>query len=278
MFMPAFSTVACPEWPLERVLSAAGKWGYERVELRTFGDESTGFASDPALTGANKVRSLVREAGVEIACAATDLRFDDPIRPPVIGLVIGDQEREVRRAKDAIDLASSIECPLVRVFAFEFGSERRSSAIRRIAARLAMVADHARNTGVRIALENGGSFPTAALLCGILDEVNNPLLGVSYSMSVAHAAGEDPVRGINVLGDRLWLARIRDLRRGRPCAIGDGDLPCRAFAAALAASGFGGPLVVEWDRAWVPGLAEPENALPGAIERLYSWAGEAAPA
>lgn len=278
MVKPAFSSVSCPEWPFERILAAAGEWGYERVELRTFGDGSRGFASEPALTGPDKIRLMVRESGIEIACAATGLRFDDPIRPPLLGLVIGDQERSVRQAKDTIDLASSIECPLVRVFAFEFGSDSRAAATRRIASRLAMVLDHARNTGVRVVVENAGSFATATHLAALLDAVDHPLLGAAYSSAVAHAAGEDPAIGINVLGDRLWLARLRDLRKGRPCLIGDGDLPCRPFVEALAASGFSGPLLIDWDRAWIPGLEDPENILPAALARLYNWVGAPATA
>src|SRR5688572_18579331 len=96
MFKTAFSTVACPEWTLARVASAAAEYGYSGVELRTFGSGSTQFACDPALTAPEKVRSLFGAAGTEIASLATSVAFDEPVRPPVLGRAIGDYERTVR--------------------------------------------------------------------------------------------------------------------------------------------------------------------------------------
>ena len=73
--------------------------------------------------------------------------------------------------------------------------------VARIAERLGRVADHCRNSGVRLLLENGGSFATAAQVCEILDAVDSPMVAASYNLAVARAAGEDIARGVNVLGD-----------------------------------------------------------------------------
>ena len=90
MFKPAFSTVACPEWTLDRAARAAAEWGYEGLELRTFGHGSTHLACDPALTSAEKVRKVLDDAGVAPFSLASGVRFDEPIRPPVIGRVLSD--------------------------------------------------------------------------------------------------------------------------------------------------------------------------------------------
>ena len=47
----AFSTVATPEWPLDRVLSFAETIDVDAVELRTFGSHATDFACDPGAHG-----------------------------------------------------------------------------------------------------------------------------------------------------------------------------------------------------------------------------------
>ncbi len=276
MFRAAFSTVACPEWTLERVARAGAEYGYEGVELRTFGYGSTRLACDPALTAAAKVRSLFADMGVQIACLATGARFDEPIRPRVMGRVFGDTEASVRQAKAAIDLAAQIECPLVRVFGFEFPSnEKRKNALPRIEERLRLVADAARNTGVKVVLENGGSFPRAADLLELIDRVASPLLGAAYAAPVAWAAEEDPAEGARLLGDRLWTAKIKDYAGSVPCPLGHGEVPCAPFVTALASMAFDGWLVYEWDRLWLPDLAPPEAVLPGAVKRIYEWAGAA---
>lgn len=275
MLKTAFSTVACPEWTLSRVARAAADFGYEGVELRTFGYGSREFACDPALTGAEKLRGMFRDAGVEIACLGTSVAFDEPIRPAVIGRALSDTERSVRAAKAAIDLAAQVESPLVRVFGFEgFGSEKRASLVARVVERLALAVDGARNTGVRVVIENGGSFPRASDLAELIDRVGSPLLGAAYSMPVAYEVGEDAAEGLRILGDRVWTAKLKDRGQdGRPAPLGTGQFPCREFVRLLMERGYRGWLVYEWDRAWIPGLESQEVVLPQALRRIYEWSG-----
>jgi sugar phosphate isomerase/epimerase len=277
MFKAAFSTVACPHWTLARVAAAAAEHGYAGVELRTFGSGSTQFACDPALTSAEKTRTLFGEAGVTIASLATGVAFDEPVRPPVIGRAFGDYERSVREAKYAIELAASIECSLVRVFGFEFPDrESRKSAMARICDRLRLAVDAARHTGVKLVIENGGSFCHAHDLKEIIQEVDSNLLGASYSMAVAADAGEDPAEGARLLADLLWVAKLKDRDADRhPCPPGDphGTMPCREFLGTLGDMNFGGWVIFEWDRAWLPGLDVPEVVLPQVARRLFEWSG-----
>jgi sugar phosphate isomerase/epimerase len=274
MFRTAFSTVACPEWTLDRVARAAADYGYDAVELRTFGSGSTQFACDPALTAPEKIRRLFAQTGASIGSLATSVAFDAPINPPVIGRV-ADTELSVRRAKFAIDLAAAIGCPFVRVFGFEISRrEKRAGAIARIRQRLALAADAARNLGVRLVIENGGSFPRAADLLELITAAGSPLVGAAYSNAVAAAAGEDPADGATQLGQFLWVAKLRDRDAdGRLCPVGDGTLRCRDFVRFLAGSAFRGPLVVEWDRAWLPDLESPDAVLPRSLRRIYEWSG-----
>jgi sugar phosphate isomerase/epimerase len=275
MFKIAFSTVACPDWTLDQVARNAGASGYDGVELRTFIAGSEQFACEPGLTDPAKVRAMFFEGGVEPMCLATSISLDEPITPPVLGSVIGDTERPVRLAKSAIELAIAIRCPRVRIFGFELPArEGRSAGRFRIAQRLRLVLDAARNTGVSIVLENGGSFPTARSILDLIGDIPNPLLGVSYSFAVAAAAGEHPSEGIDLLGDRLSIAKVKDFDASRqPCLPGDGQVPLAEPLRLLVDRSFRGWVVFEWDRAWLRGLAEPEQALPEAARRIYALVG-----
>ncbi len=281
MLKTSFSSVACPEWTLDRVAALASETGYDGVELRTFGANSTQFACDPALTSAAKVRRTFKDHGVSISCLATGVGFDEPIRPAVIGRVFGDPDRTVRLAKAAIDLAAQIECPLVRVFGFELPeNERYAAGFARVVERLAMAVDGARNTGVKVVLENAGTFSNAGDLKHVIDAVANSLLGASYSVPVAFVDGEDPLAGIELLGDRLMCLKLRDFKReangtNRFCVPGDGDVPCERVVREAARRGFGGWVCVEWDRAWLPELALPDRVLAESSKRLFAWGGAA---
>ena len=126
MMTISFSTVACPEWTASEVAAAAERFGYEGVELRSFGDDPSRLASDPALTDGEKMHEIFGEDGIRIVSIGTGCRFDAPVQPPVIGRVIGDFEKSVREAKRHIGRAHRAGAPLIRVFGFEtHGMERR---------------------------------------------------------------------------------------------------------------------------------------------------------
>lgn len=273
----AFSTLACPHWTLERIARVAGELAYDAVEFRTFGFGTGDLLNDPALSDPLKVRRVLGEQGVSAACLATSLKFDRLVFPPIIGRAITDQEREARSAKRLIDLAARMDCPAIRVFAFETkGRESRSAAIRRIVWRLGMAVDAARHSGVRVLLENGGSFGTAADLLEILDQIPSVALGACYSVAAARHAGDDPVAGLASLGERAALVRLKGHRAGTPCLLADGEDPNADVVRSLAARRYGGTLTYEYDLLWRDDraraeLPEPEAALRHAIETIYSW-------
>ncbi|GJQ30715.1 MAG: hypothetical protein HBSAPP03_25990 [Phycisphaerae bacterium] len=270
---PAFSTVGVPDWTLPRIAQRAKAWGFLGVELRSFGFGSRPIACDPALTAPAKARALFSRAGVSIVSIATSIRFDRPVTPPVLGHLL-DTRRDVREAHGAVDLAISLECPFIRVFGFEIeGNETRTSAVARIVDRLRQAADHCDKSGVRLMLENGGSFATAADLADLLDRVNSPLVGAAYSVGVGRAAGENPADAVNVLGDRLVCVKIQDFKRGVPCALGDGDLHARDSVASLARAGYDGWLVHEFDRLWFKDAPDAEATLARSVRTLFEWIG-----
>jgi len=255
---PAFSTVACPSWTLSQVADLAERGGALGVELRSFGSGTTALACDPALTGAEKFRVIFDKAGVHPFCLATSVRFDAPIFPPVIGRVISDTEASVRAGKSAVDLARELAIPFVRVFGFEaHGEENRSGFLARVTERMAKVLDHCRNTGVKLLIENGGSFATAADLAELFDRCASPLLLAAYCPAVAALSGESVTSGVNVLGDRLASVKLRDVKDGRACAIGGGDLNAGAIIDVLRADEYDGWVVAELDHAWLPAVAAP---------------------
>ncbi len=277
---PSFSTVALPDWTLARIAPRLEEWGYLGVELRTFGNGSTLSACDPALTAATKVRAIFDKAGMQICSLATGIRYDEVISPPIIGNVISDTERSVRETKGMADLALALECAYVRVFAFELPEgETRKSGMARIVDRLKKSTDYCRNSGVKLMLENGGTFNTAVDLAEIIDAVGSPLLTASYSAPVAAMAGENIANGINVLGERLVNVKVKDMKLdrdgGKPVALGTGDLNVRDTFAALAKSGYTGWITYEFDRAWLPTAANVDAAgiLAQSAKTMYEWTG-----
>lgn len=276
----AFSTVACPDWTLERVMSFADEVEFDGVELRTFGWGSAGLACDPALTDSGKVRRLASESGTEIMCLATSVKFDDPIRPPVIGRALPSLHRSIDAGRRFLQLADEIETPCLRVFGFEApAGEKRSKTVERVVGRLQLVLDAARSRRIRVVLENGGSFSRAEEVAEIIRRCGSPWLGAAYNVAVGAAAGDAPETAIDLLGERLWTVKLKDLRGTTPVEIGRGEMPLRRAVEHLARSRWPGWLVVEWIRFWAPEIAEPEGVLRHSMQTLQEWiTGARAPA
>lgn len=272
----AFSTVACPEWTLERVFAFAEHADYDGVELRTLGPRCADLACDPGWTAGDKVRRLVTRHGAEITALATSARFDAPIFPPVLGRAL-DQRESIRRAQREVELADDIEAPTIRVFGYEIpAGERRASAITRIAERLGAVCDSARARNLTVTLENGGSFASASQLRELMSACAHPRLRAGYNIAVGHAAGDAPRAALDALGGDLLAVKLKDVNaQGRPVALGAGAVGVRQWVDVLMSAGFSGVAVVEWDRLWLPGLADAETALTDSIARLHGWLGAA---
>jgi sugar phosphate isomerase/epimerase len=275
MLHVAFSTVATPEWTLRAIAEKARDWDFDGVELRTFGPGSTDLACDPCLSDPAKVRAALKDEGVALTGYASGARFDEPLSPPPpIGFIFGDMERPVREFKPIVSHAAAAGAPYIRVFAHEcFGEESRKAAVRRIADRLKLACDDARHQNVRIAIENGGSFRRIEQLQEIIDRVQNPLLGISYSLAAGVLSGEDPAAAVRAAGTKLLVCRISDRQGDRPCVIGRGDLPCEAFVRALDALNLQAPVVIEHPALWRDDLEPAEETLPASFAAVTSWTG-----
>lgn len=270
----AMSTLACPTRTLAEAVAIAEGAGCDGIELRTGGVRARELACDPFLSDEAKTRGLLEVAGLKPSCIATGVRFDAPVFPPVLGTIL-DNELDVRQAKRAIDLAAQLECPMVRVFGFEKqGRESYRSAFKRIAGRLRLACDHARNTGTAVVVENGGDFATAEQLAELVAAVDTTLIGAAYDITIGNLAGDTPEQMTGALRGALRLVRVKDRGAdGRPVQLGEGTQPVQAFVRHLAANRWSGTVVFEWEAAWFEGLAPVESVLPGAVERLCQWAG-----
>ncbi len=280
---PALSTVAFPEHTLDNVVRQAGELGFQGLALRSLGHASTEIACDPCHVGAAKARDLFEDAGVMPAMVVSSIRYDAPVWPPVLGRLIGDFERPVRQTKQLVRVAAAIECPFVRVYGFEMQpGERRAAGFRRIVERLTLALTTVRHTGVRLLLENGGSFPRGQDVADLIAAVGSPLLFASYSPAAAVVAGVTaPAADAAVLGNLLQAVTLRDCRlggadAGRPTRLGEGDVGVERFTRATAERGFAGWAVVEWDRLWARNSGDSlaaADALRHAAAAVYRWSG-----
>src|SRR5262245_43160866 len=106
-----FSTLACPNWDLAKVVDQAVAFGYQGIEIRGLGGELH-LPQAPSLAGnPGQVRNLLAEKKLELVCLGTSA-----------ALTMRDKA-EVARQKgiilEFVELASELGCPYVRLVAGE---------------------------------------------------------------------------------------------------------------------------------------------------------------
>jgi sugar phosphate isomerase/epimerase len=259
----AFSTLACPEWPLATVVERAAAYGYDGVEWRggIDGHVNPGLAADERAS----LRQHVADAGLfSLAVTAyTSFLEDDP----------ADRQANVDLLRRYLDLASDIGAGSVRAFLGELppGAERPRYHDRIVEA-LAAAVPHATAAGVAIGVEPHDDFVCSASVSPILARLPYPPVAAVWDFGNAFFAGEDPAEGWSLLGRRLAYVQVKDgvgtYPSPRLTPLSAGEVPLGPAIELALRNGYTGAFSLEWERAWHPEIDPAEVALPAALRTL----------
>ncbi len=256
----AFTTLACPEWTLEQAAEAAGRYGYEGLELRLLDGELV----TPSLTAEEqaRVRRVCADAGLELCCLDTSLKVADPAA-------------SLDEGYGYLELAAALGSPLIRVFGGAPNGEPLETGAARAGERLAALAQRGRTLGVRVALETHDTFAAGQAVAAALASVADDYAGALWDTLHPVRVGETAEQTLDLIGGRLLHMHIKDGNvqpNINECRLlGEGTVPVQEILSALVARGYHGWLAVEWEKKWQPQIAEPEVALPQYAEMLRTY-------
>ncbi|MBL4590758.1 MAG: sugar phosphate isomerase/epimerase [Phycisphaerales bacterium] len=273
----AFSNLACPNWSMSELAANASSLGALGVDLRSFAaGDGPALASNPMRMDPAELHRIFAQAGVVPMCLSTGVRFDKPIFPPVIGRVFfNNVEEGVEETKQFVEYAAKAGVPFVRVTGYQLpAGEPRMWGLRRIRERLALAAQTARNTNVRVVIENGGTYAHAEDLLELVESIGLPWLRISYNTLTAVQNGECPVEGIKLLRDHLAIVKVGNTKGDAHTLLGEGEYPMQQAFAAMNEIGFDGWAVYKYPKLWCDELSDdPMSVLSSAIDTMYEWAG-----
>lgn len=254
----AFSTLACPDWTLARVVRAVAEYGYDGIELRVL----EGELLSPSLPASARraVRSTLDRAGVAVCCVDTSFEIANP-------------DADLGEALASVDLAADLGGPMIRLFAGAPPDEGREATARRTVERLTTLVERGRELSVTIAVETHDSFAAGKVTRAMLSSAPADV-GVIWDTLNTFVAGERPETTVGLISDRLVHVHIKDggsqpdpERNQLP---GDGCVPLTSIVRMLKSIGYEGWLSVEWERMWQPSIADAEVALPRYAVALRS--------
>jgi sugar phosphate isomerase/epimerase len=259
----AFSTLGCPDWPIERVAREAARLGYDGVEIRGIRrvfDLSAAPDLQPAAI--ERTRKLFSDAGIPIVQVDASASF----------CLTDAQKLEAAYDETArhIEIARQLGAPLVRVFGGDIpAGDTREQWAGVLADRLKRVAGLAEKGGVTVAVETHDAWARYADTAAVVAAVGSPRIRVLWDVGNGWLMG-DRFEDAGPLGDGLIAhVHIKDhAANGALVPLGTGVIPLDRVLRQLQSIRFGGYVSLEWEKAWHPELDEPETVLPAAIEYL----------
>ena len=262
-----FSSLVCPDWDLATIVTKAAEYQFDGVELRGLKGELY-LPGIPDLAGnPGATRRLFESNGVELVCLAGSCTLDAR-KPKVLA-------RNREELATYIELAASLNCPLVRIFAGEVQrGDVREETLVRIAGELVRIAPFAARKGVTVLLENGGDFCDSAALWYLCDAVSHPAIGICWNACTAMTVGERPTTSIPRLGTKIAMFHVCDADfdgngyLGTYKLPGDGAVEISHAIDLLKGIVHRGYLMFEWPKLWEPSLAAPDAALGQAQKFL----------
>ena len=297
----AFSTLACPNWPLERVLAECRRYGYDGVEIRQVAGE-TDLLRVGELSAArhSALRRTLDQWSIAICGLASSVRFDYPQQ--------AERDAQLRTGKAYVELAAALGAKFVRVFGdvLPSGSRMtRDTVLDQIADGLSCLGEFAATGGVDILLETHGDFADSTLVGDLMRRVESRAVGILWDTHhpwkfygeplgetwarlkpwVRHTHWKDSVTrpaaaaqssagpSVSTTASAAAHALMSGHREADYVLFGGGEFPAEECARLLKESGYDGWLSLEWEKMWHPEIEMPEVALPLFASKMRAlWA------
>jgi sugar phosphate isomerase/epimerase len=267
MMKIGFSSLVCPTWNLQTIVTRASEMGFAGVELRGLNGElhlpvAPELAADP-----QGVRAIFAEKRVELVClgASATLTSKDA----------QEAARQKATVIEFLELAAKLQCPSVRIFIGDVGKrDNHRLALGRTVEALSSIAGLAARLEVTVLIENGGDFSSSHDLWFIIDAVGSPWVAACWNQCHARTTGERPTTSIPRLGRKIGMVHICDAKFDESGALleykspGDGDVEVRREIELLKGVIYDGYLMFEWPKLWIDSLPAPEAVLPGVVKFL----------
>lgn len=254
----AFSTLGCPSWDLDQILSAATEYGYDAVELR-------GHLSDMDLpkaapyTPENRAETLARftDAGIAVCCVSSS------------GVVA---QGNVEHVRSHAALARALNCPYVRVFGGNLDPDLpREAALAKAAENLRAFGDAAEDEGVQIVLETHDAFSTGQAVAELLALADHPAVSSLWDLHHPYRQNEPFAETFASLAPTLAHVHIKDGKDGVYTLLGDGDVPLFPMLDLILDNGYTGSISLEWEKRWHPEIPDPEVAFPQYAKAVRAY-------
>lgn len=265
----AFNTLADVTWSLEQFLDAAGRYGYDGIDLRGIRDQIDVTRLPAFNEDLDTTLAAFRRRGLQIAGLSTSARAS--VEPEHRQEHLDEVERYCALAEHIVR-AGAVGTPWIRVFGGKIPEGMPfEQALEQAAAQLRRYGDIAAGHAATIVLETHDDWCASQRVRMLIEKANHPAVAVVWDVHHPwRTTGESPQQTWDTLGRYVRYVHLKDAH-GAPCGpqqlciTGEGDVPVAEALAVLARAGYDGWLTLEWEKRWHPELPVAEEALPAHI-------------
>jgi len=248
----SFSTLGCPGWSWEDMLSTAKDIGFDGIEIRGIGNELYApkvkqFAEENIELTKKKLDKI----GLEIPCLTSACYLFDK----------ANIEKHLQEGMDYIELAEKLGTPYIRVLG-DAQPQPGNVDVNFVIANLKKLAEKAKSKGIKLLIETNGVFADSKVLKALLETVNSDSVGVLWDV-------HHPIRFFNEsveytfenLKDYICFLHVKDsvVIDGvvKYKMMGYGDIPIKNIIKLLKENDYEGYISLEWVKRWCLDLEEP---------------------
>ncbi|HEY3416128.1 MAG TPA: sugar phosphate isomerase/epimerase family protein [Armatimonadota bacterium] len=273
----SFATLSCPTWTLEQIIEAGVQHGYDGIEFRGLLHEiDLANTAEFSPAGIGATRGKLEQAGLAAACLSSSVHVVNSVKTEV------DRRADIAHAKRYVDMAKEVGAPYVRIFCGEAPAEMpRSVALDKAADSLREIGDFAAERAVIVVVETHDAFVRSELLMEVIRLANHSAVQVLWDIHHPYRiAGESMAHTLRYLDGHVRHTHVKDsvlhpdTEGYTYVLLGDGDIPYREALGGLKGLGYDGYLSLEWEKRWIPALAEPEVVIPHYAATMRGWLAE----
>jgi sugar phosphate isomerase/epimerase len=259
----AFSTLGCPAWDWQKILTFAHDHGFAAIELRGL-QGSMDLPANPIFNvdRIEQTKQEIHGKDLRIACVSSsaNLYFEDAAR----------RAKELADARRFIDLAAVLGAPYVRVFGGKAEADKNpvpsDETKARVAAGLRELGSYAGPHGVTVIIESHDHFTSSATLKDVMNAAGSDHVGLLWDAHHTFAtSNEEPEFTVKQLGPWIRHTHLKDSAGSgderKYVLTGRGNVPIQRQIEALQKIGYKGFYCFEWEKVWHPDLEDPEIAI-----------------
>jgi sugar phosphate isomerase/epimerase len=268
----SFSTLGCPDWDFQKIMSFAADNGYSGIELR-------GIKRELDLTKCNEFKDAQNIASTISQMKEKGLKFVDLGSSANMHVADAtERKKNLDEGRRFIDLAQQINCPNVRVYPNDFPKDKNGNDTSDLIIKgLLELGDYARASEVNVLMETHHELLRVADIERIMRSVDHPRVGLVWDIcNMWTVTKESPAEMYGHLKRYIRHTHIKDAKmvNGTPqyVLLGQGEVPIFEAIDLLSKGGYQGYYSFEWEKLWHPELMEPEIVLadyPRAMKKHF---------